>query len=88
VSPANESGGIVRLTVVAPFELGGAQGSDRSGGQNSPAFLPMQPERCGELTWAVLEQRGSAESAGGNEIDSSSLGVDDRGVTRSAGDVN
>jgi hypothetical protein len=30
-------------------------GSGRSGGQNSPTFLPMQPERCGELTWAVLE---------------------------------
>jgi hypothetical protein len=30
-------------------------GSGRSGGQNSSTFLPMQPERCGELTRAVLE---------------------------------
>jgi hypothetical protein len=31
---------------------------------------------------------GSAKTAGGSEVDSSSLGVDDRGQGRSAGDVN
>jgi hypothetical protein len=88
VTPANESGGAVWLTAVAPMELAGARGPDRFGGQNSPAFLPMQLERCGELTWAVLEQQGSTESAGGSEVDSSSLGVDNRGLRRSVGDVN
>jgi hypothetical protein len=88
VTPANESGGAVRLTVVAPLELAGAKHSGRSGGQNSLVFLPMQPEQCTELTLVVLEQRGSAESADGREVESSSLGVDDRGLRRLAGDVN
>jgi hypothetical protein len=79
VTPANESGGTVRLTAVAPLELAGARRSGCSSGQNSQVFLPMQPEQCGELTWAVLEQRGSTESAGGSEVDFSSLGVADRG---------
>jgi hypothetical protein len=88
VTPANESGGAVWLTVVAPLELAGARCSGHFVGQNSPAFLPMLPERCGELTWVVLEQRGLAESAGGSEVNSSSLAVDDRGLWRSANDVN
>jgi hypothetical protein len=61
------------------LELARARGFGHSDGQNLPAFLPMQPERCGAFTRAVLEQRGSAKSAGSSEVDSSSLGVDDRG---------
>jgi hypothetical protein len=88
VTPANESGGAVWLTAVAPVEVTGARGSGRSGGQNSLAFLPMQLERCRELTWVVLELRGSAESADGSKVDSSSFGGDDRGLRRSVGNVN
>jgi hypothetical protein len=50
VTSANESGGAVGLTVVAPLELAGARRFGRSGGQNSLIFLPMQPMRCVELT--------------------------------------
>jgi hypothetical protein len=59
MTPANETGGEVRIMAVAPLELAGARRSGHSGGQNSVIFLPMQPEQCGELTWAVLKQRGA-----------------------------
>jgi hypothetical protein len=88
VTSTNDSGGAVWLTAVAPLELAGARGSGRSSGQNSSAILPMQPEQCGEHSWAILEQRRSAESADDSEVDSSSLVVKDRGLRRSASDVN
>jgi hypothetical protein len=88
VTSTTDSGGAVWLTAVAPVEVTGARGSGRSGGQNSLALLPMQLERCRELTWAVLELRGSTESADGSKVDSSSFGGNDRGLRRSVGDVN
>jgi hypothetical protein len=46
-------------TVVAPLELVGVRQPEHSGGRNSPKFHPMQLERCGELTWVVLEWAGA-----------------------------
>jgi hypothetical protein len=42
---------------VAPLELAGARQSEPSVEWNSPCFLPTWPERCGELTWVVLERQ-------------------------------
>jgi hypothetical protein len=46
-----------RNTVVAPLELTGARQLEPSVQQNSESFCPTWPERCGELTWIVLERR-------------------------------
>jgi hypothetical protein len=48
-----------QTTVAAPLELVGARQPEPSGEQNSLSFHPTQPERCGELTWVVLERRGT-----------------------------
>jgi hypothetical protein len=48
-----------QTTVAAPLELVGARQPEPSGERNSLSFHPTRPERCGELTWVVLERRGT-----------------------------
>jgi hypothetical protein len=82
--------------VAAPLELARARQPEPSGERNSSSFHPTRPERCGELTWVVLEQRGTETRhatarlklwpwamVGGGSKDQTSSGIDKAGQWRS-----